>query len=486
MAVKIIEKKQEEIPCCAYVRVSTKKDEQEHSMLLQESYWIEKLKNLPNRKFCGIYVDQGISGYKVIQRKEYCKMIEFALAGFIKEIYTKSIYRFGRNTYEALETIQKLREAGVAVIFETEEINTLTCSSDLLLKLKSIFAEQELKNMSKNVLFNVRNRFQKGIVPIFHVYGYDLDENKKFQINHDQAKVVQLIFTLYLKGYGYDGISKELNKLRINSPKGAMWRGATVQKILTNPIYIGNVLLQKSITVNGKAKPNNGEATKYLVENNHEPIIDKETFDCVQQEILKRSKGKANHSRTYSLSKKIICGNCGKVYSHVINSRIVNFDNELWVCSLKNRFNKSYCLSNNISDTLIKEIIVDAYNDYIDLPYEIKTEDELQTRNRDISMVLETLKRYYLDKLITYEQYQTETQKLKNEQYDIVKKLRDNKIMSLYKKPTKKVSAFSDEIVLNHIDHIEIDGYKVKIIFKNSQEVVKEFKYEHRKYCKNY
>lgn len=265
-----------------------------------------------------------------------------------------------------------------------------------------------------------------------------------------------------------------------------MWRGATVQKILTNPIYIGNVLLQKSITVNGKAKPNNGEATKYLVENNHEPIIDKETFECVQEEILKRSKGKANHSRTYSLSKKIICGNCGKIYSHVINNRIVNFDNELWVCSLKNRFNKSYCLSNSISDTLIKEIIVDAYNEYIETPYEIKAEEDLQSRNRDISMVLETLKRYYLDKLITYEQYQAESQKLKDEQYQIVDRLRDNKVMSLYKKPTKKVSEFSDAIVSNHIDHIVIDGYKVKVIFKNLQEIVKEFKYEHRKYCKNY
>ena len=395
-----------EIPCCAYVRVSTFKEEQESSLLLQDSYWTEKLQTLPNRKFCGIFSDQGISGHKVMQRKEYVKMIELALAGFIKEIYTKSIYRFGRNSKETMDVIKSLREKGVAVIFDEENINTLTCSMDLLMNLKAILGEQELKNMSKNVQFTIRNNFKKGIVPKTQTFGYDFDENRQMIINEEEAKIVRLIFTLYLKGYGTLGIAKQLNKLKIPTCTGCdIWRNTTIQRILTNERYIGDALLQKEFYNNGTRQKNTGQLEQYYVTNDHEAIIDRETFNRVGIEMKQRSsnllRDKSKAVQRYSLTGKIKCGKCGKSFRHRVNRRIVNFDNKQWICISKERHGKAFCSASDITESLLNEIILDAYNEYVDMPFELPSDNELKTKIKEIQEVQERLKRFVLRSLIS-------------------------------------------------------------------------------------
>ena len=478
-----------EIPCCAYVRVSTMKDEQESSYLLQESYWKEKLQSLPNRRFCGIFADQGISGYKIIQRKEYIKMIDLAKAGFIKEIYTKSIYRFGRNAKETLETIQALREKGVAIIFDEEKINTLTCSRDLILKLKAILGEQELRTMSSNVQFTARNNFKNGIVPRTLTLGYDYDEHNHMVINEEEAKIVRLIFTLYLKGYGGYGIAKQLTKLNIPTCTGNKdWNDSTIINILKNEKYVGDALLQKSFFENGKKKKNVGEITQYYITNDHEPIIDRETFNLVQEIIDKKSnyspKGKSNIR--YALSGKIECSQCGKKFRHKVNTKIINFDKNIWMCSTKERFGKERCMAVDIPQSLINEIILDAYNEYIAMPYELPCNDDLKKELKDTQDCIVRLKKLYVDNLITYAQYKKEVEIVQSRQTEILEKISNFNLLSIYKKPKVKLKEYSDNIVLNHIEKVIMDGYKIKIIFKNQQMVIKEYKYEHRKYGKNY
>lgn len=484
--IERIQKIPDEIPCCAYVRVSTMKDEQESSLLLQESYWLGKLQGLENRKFCGIFADQGISGYKVMQRKEYCKMIELARAGFIKEIYTKSIYRFGRNTTETLQIVDEFRQKGIAIIFELEGINTLTCSNDVILKLKSIFAQQELVNMSKNVQFSARRNFSKGIVPPIRCYGYDIDKSNHFVINEQEAKVVRLIYQLYLKCYGLEMIGKQLDKLKIPTPTGGeYWSKSTIQDILRNEKYIGDALLQKTFAENGKMKPNRGELQQFYVENDHEPIIDKETFYRVQRELVERTKKIELPKEPYDFTGKIICGCCGKKFRHRINKRIVNFGNELWTCSLKDKKGIDACHSTTISDELLKEIVLDAFNEYIDTPFKLHIDGDIAEREKEIASITTRLKRLYLDKLITYAQYETEMMKYQEEREQLLDQIRNFNLLSVYKKPRTKKKEYDIEII-SHIEKIVMNGYKVEVHFKNTQIITKEFKYEHRMYRKNY
>ena len=486
--VSRIEEIPKEIPCCAYARVSTFKDEQESSLLFQQSYWKEKLQAMPNRKFCGVFADQGISGYKVTQRKEYCKMLELAKAGFIKEIYTKSIYRFGRNTFETINTIQELRQKGVAIIFDEEGINTLTCNQDIILKLKAILSEQELKTMSKNVQFTARKNFMNGIVPKAIIFGYDFDKDNKMIINEEEAKVVRLIFSLYSKGYGVTAIANQLGQLKIPTCHGSdIWSVATIENMLRNERYIGDALLQKKYKENGVEVLNKGKLDQYYVTNNHEPIIDRELFDFVQQRIQEQSK-KHCHSKIktiYPLTSKIECGKCGKNFKHKVNNKIISFDNNIWSCATKDRFGKNTCQATDIIESLLKEIILDAYNEFIEMPYQLKDYSEYNTRIKEIQELVQRLKRLYLDHLINYEQYSSEIEKLDKEQKDNLAKVRDYNLMSLYKKPRVKVKEYQDNLI-EHIEKIIITGYKIEVIFKNNQSVTKEFKYEHRKYTKNY
>ncbi len=488
---RIDSSKDQEIPCCAYVRVSTMKEEQESSFLMQDSYWTEKLQTLSNRKFCGVFADQGISGHKVIQRKEYVKMIELAMAGFIKEIYTKSIYRFGRNSKETMDVIKTLREKGVAIIFDEENINTLTCSMDLLMNLKAILGEQELRTMSKNVQFTARNNFKKGIVPKTQIFGYDFNEENQMVINKEEAKIVRLIFTLYLKGYGIEGIANQLTKLKIPTCTGKeVWRNTTVQRILRNEKYIGDALLQKEFYDNGRKQKNKGQLEQYYITNNHEAIIDRETFNSVNKIMLERTRkatgNKMQEKRRYSLSGKIKCGKCGNTFRHRINKRIVNCDNRQWICINKERHGKCACSAIDIPQDLLNEIIFDAYNEYVDIPYELPNNNELKQKIREIQNIIDKIKRLYIDKLITYGQYKLEVDKKTKEQSELIEKLRNYNLLSVYKKPKCKAKEFTDEIVEKHIEKIIITDYKIDIIFKNQQCIKKEYKYEHRKYCKNY
>lgn len=490
--VKRIDNANIEIPCCAYARVSTMKEEQESSLLMQESYWTEKLQSLPNRKFCGVFADQGISGSRIIQRKEYCKMIDLAMAGFIKEIYTKSIYRFGRNSKETMEVIQKLREKGVAIIFDEENINTLKCPQDLLLKIKAILGEQELKTMSMNVQFTTRNKFKQGIVPKTLTFGYDHDENQHMIINEAEAKIVRFIFSMYLKGYGTNSIANQLTKLKIATCCGhEVWHPCAIKGMLTNEKYVGDALLQKETYTNGIRKKNTGELEQYYVTNDHDAIIDRDTFNRVQELMQKKfeysKQVRPNMAKTtYALSGKIQCGLCGKNFRHRINKKIINFDNRLWMCLTKERRGKAICPAIEIPEPLLNEIILDAYNDYIDTPYELPCDTELKNKIREQQELQERLKRLYLDKLITYAQYKKEIESIQEKLSDMLDKMRNYKILSIYKKPKTKAREYSDEIVNKHIEKVIITGYKVQIVFKNLQSITKEYIYEHRKYRKNY
>ena len=479
---------QPKVKCiCSYSRVSTQSEEQDSSYLMQKQYWENKLGNLPNTKYIGTFADKG-SGRKIIQRKEFCRMIDLAKAGFIDEIYTKSMYRFARNTAETLRIIQELQSQGVAIIFEEENINTLTVDNQVLMNLRALVAEEEISQMGKNVAFMARQRYAQGIPDYKDFYGYRV-ENKQFIIVPEEAKVVQLIYTLFLKGYGTTAIIKQLLKLKIKSFYGKeIWTRQMIINILKNERYKGDLLLQKTYQINGKQFTNNGELPKYYVRDDHEPIIDAEVFDMVQDEIERRSKKPIQKRNQYEFTGKFYC-TCGGRMKHRINSKIINYEQGQWVCGKKNMLGaeQAQCFdAMPIPETLLKEITLDAYNEYIEMPFELKRPEELEQETKTLQKLQTTINKLYADNLITYNQYQEEKNKIVERKKELSKKIQDFDILSLYKKPQTKAKEYDKSLVEKHIEKIIIGGYKIRYIFKNGQEVIKEYKNDHRKYCKAY
>ena len=415
-------------------------------------------------------------------------MIDLAKAGFIDEIYTKSMYRFARNTAEALRIIQELQSQGVAIIFEEENINTLTVDNQVLMNLRALFAEEEISQMSKNVAFMARQRYAQGIPDYKPFYGYKVG-NKQFIIVPEEAKVVQLIFTLFLRGYGTTAIIKQLLKLKIKSFYGKdVWTRQMVTNVLTNERYKGDLLLQKTYRINGKQFMNNGELPKYYVKNDHEPIIDAEVFDMVQNEIKRRSQKPITKLNKYEFTGKFYC-TCGGRMKHKINKKIINYEKEQWVCGKKDMLGaeQAQCFeAMPIPETLLKEITLDAYNDYIETPFEVKRPEELEQEAKALQRLQTSINKLYADNLITLKQYHEEKSKVVERKKELSKKIQDFDILSIYKKPQTRAKEYDKSIVEKHIEKIVIGGYKIRYTFKNGQEVIKEYKNDHRKYCKAY
>jgi len=276
----------------AYARVSTKKEEQESSIIYQSAHFQALIEKDKNAVFVSIYADKK-SGKNTRQRPQFNEMLKAARRGEIDYIYTKSISRFARNLVETLKIVRELREIGVGVYFDNENIDTLDSTSDFMLSIYSIVAEGELENMSENVKIMARKRFASGSVELSKIFGYDL-KNKKLTPNPAEAAVVREVFERYADGDGHDKIARIMNNRGVFRQQGK-WTATNVKLILRNEKYTGDAILQKTYTENLKKRKNNGEIPQYYVENNHEAIVSRELYEKVQalreQKLLKPSHG---------------------------------------------------------------------------------------------------------------------------------------------------------------------------------------------------
>ena len=214
-------------------------------------------------------------------------MIDDALAGKIDRIVTKSVSRFARNTVDTLTTIRKLKEKGVGVTFEKENIDTLDSKGELLITIMSSLAQEESRSISENVTWGWRKRISDGKVSVAysHFLGYEKGEDGSMQVVESEAKIVQQIYGMFLDGQTPSSIASFLTKQRVPTPAGKeKWQSSTVKSILTNEKYKGDALLQKTFTVDflsKKAKLNEGEVPQYYVEHSHPAIIDRAMFELV-------------------------------------------------------------------------------------------------------------------------------------------------------------------------------------------------------------
>jgi DNA invertase Pin-like site-specific DNA recombinase len=236
---------------CGYARVSTDDEEQLTSYAAQVDYYTRYIQSKPEWIFVEVYTDEGISATNTKKRDGFNRMIKDALDGRIQLIVTKSVSRFARNTVDTLTTIRKLKEKGVGVIFEKENIDTLDSKGELLITIMSSLAQEESRSISENVTWGQRKRFSDGKVtmPFARFLGYARNDDGTPRIVESEAKIVRMIYAMFLDGQTPSSLAAHLTAQGIPTPGGKKtWQSTTVESILTNEKYKGDALLQKSFT----------------------------------------------------------------------------------------------------------------------------------------------------------------------------------------------------------------------------------------------
>lgn len=338
-------------------------------------------------------------------------MIDECMAGNIDTVITKSISRFARNTIDCLKYIRLLKDKNIAVWFEKESINTMDSKGEVLITIMASLAQQESQSLSQNVKLGLQYRYQQGTVQVNHNHflGYTKDSDGHLVIDLEQAEVVKRIYREYLEGLSMKKIAEGLEQDGILTGAGkTKWYDSTINKILQNEKYMGDALLQKTVTTDFLTKKrvrNTGTLPQYYVEDDHKTIIPKEIFMQVQAELVRRRKvhtGPNGQKRIYSgnncFSQMVVCGECGELY------RRVHWNNHgcksiVWRCSCS-RLEPSRaamnCTSRTVKEDLLQEVTVkelirkanskqgyDAIADEIFTLREQKSQAEADTRSRE-------------------------------------------------------------------------------------------------------
>lgn len=347
----------------AYCRVSTSSDEQLVSLETQKAHYESYIQANDEWHYVGLYYDEGITGTKKDKRPGLMELMQDCEAGKIDHIITKSISRFSRNTTDCLEMIRRLLELDVTVLFEKENINTGTMDSELMLSILSGMAESESVFISQNSKWSIKKRFEKGTFVIsYPPYGYE-NIDGEMVIDPLKAKVVERIYQEALAGLGTRAIAKGLNESGIPARKGGEWSAGTINGILSNEKYTGDVVFQKTFTDGSfNRHKNKGELNQYLVENHHEAIISHEDFDKVQSILNFHSKekgivkDKGKYQRRYAFSGKIKCGECGSIFKRRMHYK-PSGPYVAWCCS-QHIEDRGSCTMKFIRDEAIKEAFV--------------------------------------------------------------------------------------------------------------------------------
>ena len=344
----------------AYARVSADKDAAFHSLEAQIDYYEKYVAKHPDWQLVDIYSDNGISG-TIINRPEFQRMLVDCRAGKIDLVITKSVTRFARNTVILLQTIRELKDLGIDCYFEKEQMHSISPDGELLLTLLAMYAEEEARSASENQKWRIQKKFKKGEPWVGRMLGYHLEDGR-LSVIPEEAEIVRWIYAEYLSGHGLTHIAKELSLRGVPTQLGRPWNISSVRHILTNEDYTGNMILQKTYRTDfrtKKTKENHGEVKMYRVWHSHEPIIEQEVFDAVQNEMKRRQsqyyKPTQNNEVGQSLFRGLIhCGLCGRIYQRRKTS-VQNGKRNIWVCPSFNKLGKQVCPAQNIPEKILIE-----------------------------------------------------------------------------------------------------------------------------------
>ena len=341
----------------AYCRVSTEEEEQQGSFEIQKEFYTAKINSTPEWQLAGIYADDGISGVHTKKRDGFNQMIQDCKNHKIDFILTKSISRFARNTVDSIQYVRMLKQFGVTVIFEKENINTSTMNSEMLLTVLSAFAQAESESISQNISRGKRMGFSHGrfSFPYAQMLGYRKGADGQPEIIPEQAELIRMIYTSYLHGDSLQTIKSKVEAGGYKTVRGnTTWSTQALLRILQNEKYCGDVLLQKTFTDNvltGGPKKNTGQLPQYYIENNHEGIVTKQMYREVQAEIARRNskscanqrkKKRGRYNSKYALSERLYCGECGSLYKRV-TWNIHGRKEIVWRCVNRVTYGTKFC-----------------------------------------------------------------------------------------------------------------------------------------------
>lgn len=370
---------QRQLRVAAYCRVSTKEEDQLNSYEAQKSYYTDKIMENKSWTMADIFADEGTTGTSVKKRADFMRMMKWCKQGKIDLILTKSVSRFARNTVDCLNYVRMLKAQGIAVYFEKENINSMDESTELMLTMMGAFAQAESESISGNIQAGKRYAMQRGEATInYHnLYAYEKGPDGKPRIIPEQAEVVKEIYAHYLQGDSLPMICRYLEAQHIpNIRGGTTWGHSAVRGILSNEKYVGDVLMQKTFRqdcISHKAIRNTGQRPMYLVQNNHEAIIDRKTYDAAQTELARRTaikgttekstpSGRSSYMPMYALSERVFCGECGTRYRRCtwVNKGKKHI---VWRCVSRIDYGKKYChTSPSVDEQQLQQAILRAIN----------------------------------------------------------------------------------------------------------------------------
>jgi DNA invertase Pin-like site-specific DNA recombinase len=326
-----------------------------HSLSAQVSYYSDLIQNHSGWQYVGVYADEALTGTKD-NRENFQRLLADCRAGKVDMVITKSISRFARNTVTLLETVRELKNMGVDVFFEEQNIHSLSADGELMLTILASYAQEESLSASENQKWRVKQKFSNGQPWRTYMLGYRYD-GEQLVIVPEEAEIVRSIFADYLDGKGVVAIMKRLNEEGILTQQGFTWHQSAVQRVLRNYTYTGNLLLQTKFRENHLTKctvVNRGELPQYHIQNSHEPIIDMGTYKAVQIEMAHRADqfGKPQTTATYPFTGLITCAGCGKHYR-----RKMKKTGPVWICSTYNTLGKAACQSKAIPESVLIDIV---------------------------------------------------------------------------------------------------------------------------------
>jgi len=341
----------------AYARVSGGKDSMRHSLSAQVSYYSALIQRRIDWVFAGIYADEAVTGTKD-NRAEFQRLLADCRAGKIDMVITKSITRFARNTVTTLETVRELKDLGIDVFFEKENIYSISRDGEFLLSILASVAQEESRSASENCKWRIRKMFLQGRPSTGHMLGYRLREGKLCVVP-DEAEVVRQIFADYIGGMGNIAISKKLNEQGVPTRNGGAWQFSTIDKILRNEKYAGDMVLQKKFRkdhISKKTCINRGELQKYHIKGSHEAIVSSEIFEQVQQ--IRATRAAKYHPApkavvAYPFTHRIICERCNKHYHRKHSNAGTKYEKVVWICSTFNTLGKTVCDAQQIPENIL-------------------------------------------------------------------------------------------------------------------------------------
>ena len=349
----------------AYCRVSTDKADQLNSLEAQKDFFAEYTQRTGDN-LVRLYADEGISGTKIKNRREFLRMMADAEHGLFDMVVVKDISRFARNTVDLLQNIRKLKALGIETQFLTANMTSMG-NSEFVLTIFGALAQEESANTSKRVKFGKKLNAEKGRVPNI-VYGYDkiIGDYFNLTVNQEEAAVVRQIYHWYTQeGYGAAKISNLLNEKKIRTKRNCQWSQNGICRILTNELYTGKIINGKQeVTDFLTGRREDRDETEWMVvERPDLQIVDKETFDQAQRIMTERGKAfkvnKERHSNKYLFSTLIKCKECGWSFRRTVRTYKNTYIR--WVCSGHNGKGVDSCPN---AVTVDEEELIEVLQEY--------------------------------------------------------------------------------------------------------------------------